>query len=112
MIERRKFNRYGINIPAVIEFILPDKDKNVKVYQTINISAGGAYIHASPSLREGTAVKVDLLFQFDKLKTPANPRGELKIAVSGFVSRTDSDGMAICFHENYEAVLHEILRSR
>jgi hypothetical protein len=109
MTDKRKYNRFDIRVPAVIEFTLHEEENNVKDCQTINLSAGGAFVHSLQPLEEGTPVRIELLLQFQELETPTNPHGDLKIAAAGVVLRTGHEGIAIRFNENYEIALGEVL---
>ena len=105
MDNKRKFSRFDINVPAVIEFMHPGDEKMKEDCMTVNLSAGGAFISTSQPLKKGTTVRIDFTLQFPELETPVNPSGDLKVTATGCVLRTGPVGTAIRFNENYEITL-------
>jgi len=100
--EQRKCERFTLNIPTKIETVISEqaKDKEILNLLTKDICAGGAFFHTSQSLPEGTDVKIDFVLDINKLKKLTENRAYIKI--KGTVLRSDSEGMAICFHKNYK----------
>ncbi len=107
MDNRRRFSRFDIDVPAVIECVRVEGEKTVQVCWTVNLSAAGAFIRSSQPLPEGTPVKMDFVLQFADLETSTNPRGDLKLSASGHVLRSEPEGMAIRFSEDCEIYLRE-----
>lgn len=102
MREKRQFERFEIQVPAVVK-IPGNNGPAVKLdLKTHNLSAGGTFIKLGESLSLGCEVKIDILLSFEELKTPADPLGSLILSTTGRVVRSDPDGVAICFNENYE----------
>lgn len=102
MREKRQFERFEIQVPAVVK-IPGDNGQTVKLdLQTHNLSAGGTFIKLGESLSLGCEVKIDIMLSFEELKTPTDPIGSLVLSTTGRVVRSDPDGVAICFNENYE----------
>lgn len=102
MKEKRQFERFEIQVPAVIK--IPGGNGNtVKLdLKTHNLSAGGTFIKLGESLSLGCEVKIDIMLSFEELKTPIDPVGSLVLSTTGRVVRSDPDGVAIRFNENYE----------
>ncbi|MBU4260099.1 MAG: PilZ domain-containing protein [Proteobacteria bacterium] len=111
--KQRKFERFTLNIPAKIETIISGQAKDparsclamaggkeILNLLTKDICAGGAFFHTSQPLPEGTEVKIDFVLDINKLKKLTENRAYIKI--KGTVLRSDSEGMAICFHKNYK----------
>jgi len=100
--EQRKCERFNLNIPAKIETVISGeaKDKETINLLTKDICSGGAFFHSAQTLPEGTEVKVDFVLDINKLKKLTENRAYIKI--KGKVLRSGSEGMAICFHNNYK----------
>lgn len=100
--EQRKFERFDLNITAKIETVISGqaKDKEILNLLTKDICSGGAFFHTAQPLPEGTEVKIDFVLDINKLKKLTESRAYIKI--KGTVLRSNSEGMAICFHKNYK----------
>jgi hypothetical protein len=101
MGNKRRLERFNLQLPASIEVVSDDGDHDTKVLNllTRNACSGGVYFHTDQPLPEGTQVKIDLVLSIDTLKKIEGKQAFIK--VNGAVIRTDSTGMAICFDENY-----------
>ncbi|MBA3018629.1 PilZ domain-containing protein [Patescibacteria group bacterium] len=100
--EQRKCERFDLNIPAKLETMVSEQTKDSEILNllTKDICAGGAFFHTAQTLPEGTEVKIDFVLDINKLKKLTENRAYIKI--KGTVLRSDSEGMAICFHKNYK----------
>jgi c-di-GMP-binding flagellar brake protein YcgR len=100
MVERRKYERYDLVVPAIVETLARTAAKRKITLKTVNVSAGGAYFRTEAILAEGTKVRLELRLSYDsrhKLKNPRNAR----IRMLGTVMRCKDGGMAIRFSEDY-----------
>jgi hypothetical protein len=106
MKDKRKFERFEINVPARIE--IPEQDgRTIKFdLETHDLSAGGTFIKLEKPLSEGCAVKIDIVLSFEELKTAADPCGSLILSTTGYVVRSGANGVAIRFNEDYEFKTH------
>ena len=104
MEDRRKDERFKLRLPAKVEVLSHYKDvgKNTLRLETDNICSGGAYFPTLSPLGEGTSVKIDLLLDFFRLKTPRNMRPLIKVI--GNVVRSGRTGMAIRFKRRYQII--------
>ncbi len=102
MGEKRKFDRFNINVPAKIEIIVEDGEREKYELETSDLSAEGTYLKSVRPLQEGSQVKVEIFLNFEELKCPANPDGSLMIAATGRVLRSGHEGMAIHFNKDYD----------
>ena len=102
MKERRKLERFDLHIPAKIELLIKKREKELIRLLTENVCAGGAYFHTTKPLPESTPVKIDLVLPLDKLKTLKDEWKHALIKVTGKVLRSEPEGMAICFDEDYQ----------
>jgi c-di-GMP-binding flagellar brake protein YcgR len=100
--ERRKLERFRIEIPAKIEVTRTDHEEMQHVLFTKDISSGGAYFRTEKPLSVGTEVRVDLVLPLDKLKKFLSDREKVTVNVTGKVLRSEPHGMAIGFSENYK----------
>lgn len=104
MKEKRAFERFAIEVPARINFSEARKRPIQLILKTDNLSAGGIFVKSDAVLPVGTTVTAELIFDFDELKSQEDPDGTLTIVVSGYVQRSDPDGTAICFNEDYKVL--------
>ena len=104
MDEKRAFERFAIEVPARIKFSEARKRPIQLILKTENLSAGGILVKTDPLLPVGTTVTAELMFDFDELKSKEDPAGALTIVVSGHVQRSDTEGTAICFDEDYKVL--------
>lgn len=102
MAERRSLERFGLVLPAAIEFMNFDHKERMINLLTTNICSGGAYFHTTQPLPKGTQVKIDLVLPLDKLRKLKKEHKKAYIKVTGTVLRTESEGMAICFEKDYQ----------
>lgn len=71
MEERRKFERFELNVPARVEIPTKKGHREKLAMETNNLSAGGIFLKtAKPPLPEGAPVKVEIFLHFEELKTP------------------------------------------
>jgi c-di-GMP-binding flagellar brake protein YcgR len=98
--DRRKMERFDLKLPTKLSWAGKDKDQESIELMTDNICAGGAYLLTNRPLPEGTEVKMDLILGLDKLHELGGRKS--LINVSGFVTRTDHQGMVICFDQKYK----------
>jgi len=104
MKEKRRLERFDLEIPATIELLALDREEGIVNLLTSNMCSGGAYFHTTKPLPEGTQIKIDLVLPLDKLKGLKEDCKEAYIKVTGRVLRSESKGMAICFDEDYQLV--------
>jgi len=90
--ERRKFERFEINAPALVE--VEGKEKQLQLY-TRDISAGGAFFHAAVPLDIGIKLKVEIVIPNETIENLTGTQFQLR--VYGTVVRSEDGGMAISF---------------
>jgi len=100
--ERRKLERFDLNIPATIKVRAQphDQERQILNFRTKNICSGGAYFPTKNPLPKNNRVKIHLTIINDRLKELTGSLGYVK--VGGTVLRSESAGMAICFDKRYE----------
>jgi len=102
MTDKRRLERFDLELPATIELLTSDQEKSLVNLPTTNISSGGAYFHTPQPLPKGTQVKIDLVLPLDKLRKLKDEHKQAYIKVTGTVLRSGSEGMAIFFDEDYQ----------
>ena len=102
MKEKRRLERFDLEIPATIQLMAQGQEKGLRNLLTSNIYSGGAYFHTTKPLPEGSRVKVDLDLPLDRLERLKEGYRQAYIKVTGEVLRSESEGMAICFDEDYQ----------
>lgn len=100
--EKRRLERFDLKVPAKIEVMTSEEDKETLDLFTTDICAGGAFFHTDQPLPEGTDVKIDLVLSLEEIKKLREDSSHACIKISGTVLRTESAGMAVCFKKNYK----------
>ncbi len=96
--EQRVMTRYTLQVPAHVETISDDENIQLFEWQTRDISSSGAFILTNGQLLEhGTNIKVNL-----RLNTFAGSGSW--VVMNGRVVRTESEGIGVCFDEQYQFV--------
>ena len=102
MNDRRKFQRYCIDVPVGVA-IMPQGGLSERIdYEGINLAAGGMLIKKGQSLPESSPLKIRITFHFEELKSLENSEGALIMTVTGQVVRTEPERTAIRFNDDYE----------
>ncbi|NPV05499.1 MAG: PilZ domain-containing protein [Syntrophaceae bacterium] len=98
--ERRRLERFDLQVPAKIEVLSSPDSASVLELLTKDICAGGAYFPTKTALAAGTKVKLDILLPVRNVGTDTDStRGLIK--VNGTVIRSGPAGMAIGFDGGY-----------
>ena len=97
--DRRKMERFDLKLPAKLSWAGKDKEQESIALMTNNICAGGTYLITDRPLPKGTDIKMDLILKLDRLHEFEGR--QTHIDISGFVIRTDQQGMAIRFNNKY-----------
>ena len=101
MKERRKYERFVLELASKIEILSPSKQRGLDLLTT-DVCAGGAFFHVEQSVPQGTQVKVKMIVASQGLKEMTGTQGLIKIA--GTVVRCNAGGMAVSFNGDYELV--------
>ena len=94
-IEKRKTERFSLELPARLTWTGRDKEHELIELMTRNISSDGAFLITDRPLPKGKDVTMDLILPLERLHEFGGRQSH--IDVSGFVIRTDQQGMAIRF---------------
>ena len=97
MKERRQFERFQLRCPARAITINPE-EKQVFDLQTLNISAGGVFLHTTESFSKGTRFRLELTVPSKRIAELTGTQS--LIEVEGSVVRTTPTGVAINFNED------------
>ena len=109
MKDRRKLERFNLELPAEITVKTTEQMVRVLHLRTRDISSGGAFFYGVNRLPEGTPVKVDLTLSADRLKRLMGAQAHVEIR--GIVKRSEPSGMAICFNEDYHMMAIKAVRN-
>ena len=100
--EKRRLERFELRIPAKVEVVTSDQDRETLDLFTSDICSGGAFFHTDQPLPEGTDVKIDLVLSLEEIKKLREDSSHAYIKITGTVLRSESAGMAVCFKKNYK----------
>jgi hypothetical protein len=107
MVERRKFERYELKVPAKVETLARTAGRRKLSLRTANVCAGGAYFCTPYTLTEGTKVRLEIVLTFNGKKNPGETRNA-SVRILGTVMRSQKGGMAIRFSEDYDITPHAV----
>ena len=100
--EKRRLERFELRVPAKVEVVTSDRDRETLDLFTSDICSGGAFFHTTEPLPEGTEVKIDLVIPLEEIKKLRDDPSHAYIKIAGTVLRSESAGMAVCFKKNYK----------
>ena len=98
MIERRKAERFNMNLQAYVSVRSKAESKEPVSLKTKDVSMNGAYFTTPNPLPLGTKVEVDLIVMVGD--GPETGAKQAWVKASGAVYRVDEQGMAICFDKD------------
>ena len=96
MMERRKFERFAIALPARMETVSPAK-KQVFDLMTRDISSSGAFIDTESHFAEDLSIKLTITTHNERI---AEITGfQSLIECEGTIVRSTETGVGICFNK-------------
>lgn len=98
MIERRKSERYEMNLQGYVSASHHAETKAPVALTTRDVSANGAYFKTLEPLPVGTKVEVDLIMKVGEVRSAGARPAWIK--ASGAVYRVDAEGMAVRFDQD------------
>jgi hypothetical protein len=109
MEEKRNFKRFDRKVPAKLQSLGTDLEKNNKIHylMTKDICAGGTYIMAKHPLPEGTEVLVEIALPIEN-SLNFDTDNHCLVKVKGHVLRSESAGMAVSFQKNFQIEFREL----
>lgn len=112
MVDKRKYERFDLNIPSRVEIATNDGESEILDIETNSLSAGGIFFKCGKTLLKGSHVKMEISLHFEELKTSTDPEGTLVITATGQVLRSGPEGVAIRFNEDFDisTTLNAILK--
>lgn len=96
MMNKRKYERYEIGLPARIKTI-SDNKKQVFDLVTKNISASGAFLDTTSPFSEGLRIKMSLTTNSERIVELTG--SQCLIECEGSVVRITPTGIGICFNK-------------
>ena len=100
MRERRNFERYNLHLSSNIYVGEEKGGKSCIKCKTSDISSAGAFFLTDNPLAEGTKVDVEFLLPVADIQSREKHSNSIVVS-SGFVVRTEKEGMAVCFDMSY-----------
>ena len=101
IVEKRKLERFNMEIPATISVTCADAPKKLDM-TTRDISSGGAYFRTNESLPVGTKMKINFFLPLKTIKTLPDHYERVIVNVTGKILRIEPDGIGVCFDETYD----------
>jgi len=99
-IEKRKLERFSLEIPAIVRITASDTKKKLDLL-TRDVCSGGAYFKTEQIVPVGTEVQIELVLPLKKLKMPPEHCEKVLVNLSGKVLRTEPGGIGVCFDKTY-----------
>ncbi|TRZ43472.1 PilZ domain-containing protein [bacterium] len=100
MGDKRNFERFSMEVPALIECLRPKRRRRL-LLKTTNLSASGVYFNTPKPFPTGAHVKVEMFLHDKDLESwPV-------ITVTGRVTRSDPKGMSLSFNEDFDITIME-----
>jgi len=100
MDDKRNFERFSMEVPALIECLRPKRRRRL-LLKTTNLSAGGVYFNTPKPFPTGAEVKVEIFLHDKGLESWH------VITVTGRVLRSEPKGMSLSFNEDYDITIME-----
>lgn len=100
--DQRQIERFSISIPAKVGIDGESGSSGDQLLLTRDVSAAGAYFFTVTPFPVGTNVIVEMIL-LPQHKTNSKAR-HAKVTITGSVLRTDSQGMAVRFDDEYKMV--------
>ena len=97
--EKRKMDRFDLELPAWLYMTDEGGKQKTLEAMTTNICAGGAFFKTNKSISTGTDVQMGMVLHLDRLNKYGATTS--RISVSGSVIRTEEQGIAVRFDDNY-----------
>jgi c-di-GMP-binding flagellar brake protein YcgR len=100
MVERRQYERYELRVPTMVESLARETGRKRLSLKTANVCAGGAYFSTPNALTEGTNVRLEIILTFNERMMFADAKNA-RVRILGTVIRSQKNGMAIRFSDDY-----------
>ena len=102
MEDRRKLERFELQVPALVIVESQSGREEVLDLTTKDVSSDGAYLLSSRILPKGASVKMEFVLALDSIRKTRKENGRARVRVTGRVIRVDGDGAAIRFGNRYK----------
>jgi hypothetical protein len=101
--ERRQLQRFLLKAPAIVKTAVENQDMVSELF-TRDISSGGAFFQTDNPLPAGSSVEITLFLLTSAFRAWRGRPYKVKITTGGTVVRTEDEGMAVAFSEQYRMV--------
>jgi c-di-GMP-binding flagellar brake protein YcgR len=103
--ERRSLERFPLEMPARFQCVQSPGEPDTDIVEmdglTRDISSGGAFIKGGQPFQIGAEMNIQLMIPVNKSKALENVE-DVRINVSGKITRIESGGFGVCFGDQYE----------
>ena len=107
-MEKRKRDRYFIDVPVKLLLSAEDKEQETLTVHTKNISSEGVLLSTDTVLSQGSKVKMEMVLPVNKLLEMIGEQKKVLVRVNGKVIRTGDEGMAVKFDRDYQITAMEL----
>lgn len=90
--------RFDLKLPVTVS-VADSEVAELLEFETQDISQGGAFLRNGKPLATKTAVDIELVLPLDRLVEIKG--NKVKVRLSGVVVRSDAEGIAVRFDEDY-----------
>jgi hypothetical protein len=101
--DRRQLQRYQLRAPAIIKAAVQNQETVAELY-TRDICSGGAYFQTEQPFPAGVPVEITLFLLTSAFRAWRGRPYKLKVMTDGTVVRSERNGMAVVFSEQYQMV--------
>lgn len=99
--DRRQLQRFPLRAPAIIKAAALDKETIAELY-TRDICSGGAFFQTNHPLPAGISVDITLYLLISAFREWRGRPHKVKVTTAGTVVRSEADGMAVAFADEYQ----------
>lgn len=96
--KQRKMTRFDLKLPATVS-VSGSAGAELLEFETQDISECGTFLRNGKPLAIETAVDIELVLPLDRLEEIKG--NKVKVRLSGVVVRSDAQGIAVRFDEDY-----------
>jgi hypothetical protein len=99
--DRRQLQRFQLRAPAIVKAADRSQETVAELY-TRDICSGGAFFQTDQPLPTGVSVEITLFLLISAFRELKGRPHKVKVVTDGTVVRSESNGMAVAFSEQYQ----------
>ena len=101
MGDRRKLERFELDVAAKVESVGDAGKTEIQRLETRDISADGAFFISKKPISEGAHLNLEMVLSMDKFQQVIGKKGQVELKIEGTVIRSDPKGIAVVFDKKY-----------